>query len=127
MSYWKTIISLVAVLSLFSMGCSGGDGKSDLVKKGRRLYVSKGCNTCHSTNEAKMVGPSFKGIYGKREVVLVDGKEQTITIDDAYIRESIENPDAKITKGYKKGTMILPQVVKPDEIDALIAFIKSLK
>ena len=51
---------------------------------------------------------------------------QPITIDEAYLRESIENPMAKTVKGYLTG-MMPPYKLQSAEYDSLILFIKSLR
>jgi hypothetical protein len=55
-----------------------------------------------------------------------------VTVDDAHLERSITDPDAQIVKGYHQGIMA-PAVAgfrmspKPDDLRALVAFIKSLK
>ena len=89
---------------------------------GQELSVSKGCVACHSIDGTTIIGPSWKGLYGSQES-LEDGS--TITVDDAYIKESILNPTIKITKGYQPLMPVLP--VTDEEIVALTDYIKSLK
>jgi cytochrome c2 len=100
-----------------------------LVTRGRTLYSTKACSGCHSLSGTASVGPSLKGVAGSK-VTLSNG--QTITADDAYLRQSIANPDAQIVKGYRAGVMSAAVASfnlagKPDEIRALVAFIKSQK
>ena len=55
---------------------------------------------------------------------------QTVTADDAYLLESILDPDKQIVKGFKKGIMsatIAPGSVSAAKAKALVAFIKSKK
>lgn len=89
---------------------------------GASLYANKGCVGCHSLDGSKMVGPSFKGLYG-REEVMADGSK--LTADDAYIKESILEPQAKIVEGYAPVMQDLG--VTEDEIVAITAYIKTLK
>ena len=100
-----------------------------LVARGERLYESDGCSACHSMTGSVGVGPSFKGLPGS-SVALSNG--QTIMADDTYLEQSITDPDAHIVKGYRAGVM--PAAIaaydlgmKPDDIRALVAFIKSAK
>jgi mono/diheme cytochrome c family protein len=100
-----------------------------LVTRGKSLYPSDGCSACHSLTGSAGVGPSFKGLNGST-VTLSNG--QTVSADDAYLEQSIANPDAQIVKGYRAGVMSAAVASygltgKPDEIRALVAFIKSLK
>ena len=103
---------------------SGGGG---LAATGAKLYASLGCSGCHSLTGAKGVGPTFKGLYGS-QVQLSNG--QTVTANEAYLLESILNPDKQIVKGFPKGVMsatIPPGSVPTAKAKALIAFIKSKK
>jgi cytochrome c2 len=100
-----------------------------LVARGQRLYNSDGCSGCHSLTGAAGAGPSLNGVAGQ-QVTLTDG--QTLTADDAYLVESIARPDEKIVKGYRAGIMDAGVASynlagKPDDIRALVAFIKSQK
>lgn len=91
---------------------------------GADLYKSKACITCHSIDGTPGVAPSFKGRFGKEEK-LADGTE--ILIDENYIRESILQPQAKVVMGYQPVMPTYQGVLKDRQIDALIAYIKSLK
>ncbi len=91
---------------------------------GRQLYENKGCMPCHSLDGTTKIGPSFKGIFG-HEVQLTSG--ETVIVDENYIRESILNPQAKIVAGFQPVMPPYQGILKPQEVDALIAFIKSLK
>lgn len=73
-------------------------------ERGQFWYTEFGCNGCHSLDGAAMAGPTWLNLYGKEEQ-LADGS--TVLVDDAYLYESILNPNAKITAGYNPG--IMPQ------------------
>ena len=60
------------------------------------------CSGCHSIDGSTMAGPTWLGLYG-HQVQLTDGT--TVTADDAYIRESILNPNAKIVAGFQPDVM----------------------
>ena len=101
---------------------SGGDAT-----KGKSLYSSLGCSSCHSLDGSSGVGPTFKGLYDS-QVKLTTGK--SVQADDTYLLDSIEDPDKDIVQGYQPGVM--SGVIKPHQValaDArdLVAFIKSLK
>lgn len=91
---------------------------------GRQVYENKGCMTCHSTDGSARIGPTFKGVFG-HEVKLASG--ETVVVDENYIRESILNPQAKVVAGFQPVMPPYQGILKPQEVDALIAFIKSLK
>ena len=69
------------------------------------------------------LGPSLLGVYGQ-PVKLVGG--DTVTADDAYVRESILQPKAKIVLGY---TPIMPTFqgqLTEEQINNVIAYIRAL-
>jgi mono/diheme cytochrome c family protein len=104
---------------------SAGGGGGASAASGAALYTSLGCSGCHSLTGAKGTGPTFKGLYGSK-VQLSSG--QTVTANDAYLLESILDPDKQIVKGFPKGIMsatIPPGSVPQAKAKALIAFIKS--
>ena len=70
------------------------------------------------------MGPSYKGIYGEN-VKLADGS--TVKVDDNYIRESIENPQAKIVEGFPPSMPVYKGLVTEEEIISITEYIKSLK
>jgi cytochrome c oxidase subunit II len=94
---------------------------------GRLLTEQKGCIACHSSDGTKIVGPSYKGIFGHKVTVDSDGKEREITVDEEYIKKSILEPDADIVKGFNKGSMISYKgQLSDEEIDQIIEYIKTL-
>jgi len=95
-----------------------------LEEAGGKLYISKACNTCHSIDGSVGVAPSFKGIFGKTEN-LSDGS--SLPIDENYLRKSILNPQAQVVAGYAPVMPTYQNVLSDRQIDALIAYIKSLK
>jgi mono/diheme cytochrome c family protein len=100
-----------------------------LLARGKSLYGSDGCSACHSLTGSTGVGPSFKGLAGST-VTLTGG--QTVTADDAYLQQSVASPDAQIVKGYRAGVMSAAIASysladKPNDIRALVTFIKSQK
>jgi cytochrome c oxidase subunit 2 len=99
-----------------------GEGMSP-VDFGARLYSSKACITCHSVDGTAGTGPTFLGLYGSMDP-LEDGRE--VRVDENYIRESILEPQAKIVRGYQPVMPTYQGVLNQREIDALIAYIKSL-
>ncbi|MAG35575.1 MAG: hypothetical protein CL878_04930 [Dehalococcoidia bacterium] len=96
------------------------------VALGESLSTRLGCIACHSVDGSALVGPSWKGLYGKQET-LADGS--TVAVDDTYLRESIVEPDAKIVNGFPAGTMPpeLTQNLSEQDTEAIIEYIKTLK
>ncbi len=93
-------------------------------KRGEKLYNELGCKACHSIDGSKGVGPTWKGLWG-RQVNLSDGT--TVTADEAYIIESIRQPQAKIVAGFEQQAMPAFTTLTDAEIADLIAFIQTLK
>jgi cytochrome c oxidase subunit 2 len=92
---------------------------------GYNLYQEKGCVGCHSTDGSPRVGPTFKGLFGRKEEVITAGKEQTVVVDEAFIRNYIRNPNFVQVKGYPP---IMPKISLTDEeLTALVDYIKGLK
>lgn len=92
-------------------------------KWGEQLFVKNNCATCHSRDGSAGTGPTFKGVYGRNEVLTTG---QQVQVDDNYIRESILRPQAKIVKGFETGNMP-PFVFTDEKIEALIAYLKTVK
>jgi cytochrome c oxidase subunit 2 len=100
---------------------SGGGG-GNMASSGERLFERLGCSTCHVPGGGGRC-PSLPGIYGK-PVLLDDGTK--VVADDAYIRESILSPAAKVVAGYKPIMPTFQGQVSEEQILQLIAYIKSL-
>ncbi len=95
---------------------------------GMEVYRSIGCAACHSTDGSKLTGPSFKGIFGHEVTVVTGGKERTQTVDEAYIRKSILEPNADLVKGFNANLMqTYKGQLSDQEINDLIDYIKTLK
>ena len=94
-------------------------------ERGKRLYIGKfGCMQCHSTDGRRIIGPTFKDLFGS-ETPLSDGSRVPV-VDENYIRESILDPGAKIVAGYRNEMPSFQGRITDKEIGDLIEFIKSL-
>jgi cytochrome c oxidase subunit 2 len=91
---------------------------------GHKLYAKSLCQTCHSIDGSIGTAPSFKGLFGKTET-LADGA--TVRVDEAYVRESILNPTAKVVRGFQPVMPVFQGQLSDKQIDALIAFLKSVQ
>lgn len=90
---------------------------------GEKLYKKNGCTQCHSVDGRSMVGPTLKGLWLKNRVFR-DGSEAIA--DENYIRESILNPQEKVVEGYQGVMNSYQGRISDREIQAIIAYIKSL-
>jgi mono/diheme cytochrome c family protein len=101
--------------------------------EGKRLAQLFACVACHADEYNPAVaksGPPWKGLFGKERPVFVAGKTTSVKADEAYVRESILEPSAKIAAGFEKGEFAMPSfagVLTPSQIDSLILYIKSLQ
>ena len=101
---------------------SGGATGVPLAAAGEKLFQQLACISCH-VSSGTGVGPTLAGIFGK-PVKLATG--QTVTADEAYIRESILDPPAKIVAGYPPVMPPFKGQVSEDQLLQLLAYIKSL-
>jgi len=101
---------------------------TDPVAEGKRLMEKNGCVVCHSSDGTKIVGPSYKGVYGHKVTVITDGKEREVVADDEYIKRSIYEPEADVVKGFVKGQMVSYKTILNDEdVANIIEYLKTLK
>jgi cytochrome c oxidase subunit 2 len=90
---------------------------------GQLLVAANGCAACHSINGAAGIGPTWFGLFG-REEELSNGT--VVTVDDAYLFESIHEPQAKIVAGFEN--QLMPTYGFTDqEIENIVAYIKTLR
>lgn len=91
---------------------------------GADLFKSKGCFSCHSVDGSALVGPTLKGVVGRKSD-LADGS--SVTADDNYIRDSLMNPTAKVVKGFPPVMPTFQGQLSEDEVTQLIEYLKTLK
>jgi cytochrome c oxidase subunit II len=107
----------------YSNWASGGGAQGTLAEQGQQQFAQQGCATCHLLDQQGRC-PNLRGLYNK-PVQLANG--QTVIANDAYIRESILEPNAKIVAGFEPN--IMPNFkgqVSEEGVIQLIAYIKSL-
>jgi cytochrome c551/c552 len=98
------------------------------VEEGKRLYQFLGCLACHSTDGSLIgkVGPSWRGLFGSTRL-FSDGTQAVA--DEAYLRQAILDPSAKVVRGFEKSEAGMPNyggVVTDSQLESLILFIKTL-
>ena len=91
---------------------------------GEQLYTQQNCNTCHSVNGSPMTGPTWQGVFG-HVVPLADGTQ--VTADENYIRRSILEPNAQVVRGYNPVMPSYQGSLTDRQLDALIAYIRTLR
>ena len=92
-----------------------------------QIMKIKGCVACHTEDGTKLIGPSYKGLWGKTEVVMTDGELREIVVDEEYIRRSILDPNADVVEGYQPVMPSMEGQITDEEINTLIEYFKTLK
>src|ERR1019366_10373859 len=91
------------------------------VVAGQQLFAQYSCITCHSQQ-----APTMANLFGSRVRVYEDGVLKTVTADENYLRESIVDPNRKIVEGYKPIMPNYGPILSEEQINELIAYIKTL-
>jgi len=96
-------------------------------QQGYELIRKNGCIACHSSDGSRMVGPSFKGIWGETQTVITGREERQVKVDEDYVRKSIYDPGADVVKGYNSGLMqSYKDQVSEEDVGLIIEYLKSL-
>ena len=112
------------VAAAMPAAATAADTPTDPAALGAQIVVQTGCTACHATDASKMIGPGWGGLFGST-IALADGS--SIVADDAYLVESIRNPDAHVAAGYPAGTMIsYDAILDQAQIEAIVAYIRTL-
>jgi cytochrome c oxidase subunit 2 len=98
--------------------------KDNMAAWGKIQWERKGCNSCHTLDGNKSKGPSWKGIWGKMEKM---NNGTVVLVDEAYIKESENMPQAKIVDGFQPIMPTFQGLIKPHEFEGIVALIKSLQ
>lgn len=117
------MIGRIVVLSEADYGrwLSSGTSQGGLASVGLQLFQSLGCSSCH-TGRSDARCPKLEGLFGT-EVLLDDGR--SVVADEAYLRESILDPKAKIVSGFQPIMPVFRGQVSEDDLIRLIAYLKS--
>lgn len=116
------VVSKEDYLAWVDQASSGGEGVTPEAY-GEVLYKKYACSTCHSLDGSKITGPTWQGIWGRKE----NTSKGQVVVDENYVRESILVPTAKIVEGYQPVMPSYQGILKDKDIDALIAYMKTLK
>ena len=106
----------------FQAWLGGGSASESPVAQGEKLFSDLSCNTCHMT-DSQGRGPMLTNLFNK-PVELQNG--QTVIADEAYLRESIVNPQAKIVAGFQPIMPTFQGLVSEEQLLQLISYVKSL-
>lgn len=89
---------------------------------GARLFQQMGCTMCHG-EAASQQGPALTRLFGS-SVRLASG--EMVTADEAYIRESMLYPRAKIVAGYEPVMPTFQGQLSEEDLTQLVAYMKEL-
>jgi cytochrome c oxidase subunit 2 len=106
----------------FQAWLGGGSASDTPAAAGEKLFQSQGCIACHRQGAA-LQAPLLANLFGST-VTLQSGA--TVVADEAYIRESIVNPQAKIVAGFQPIMPTFQGLVTEEQLLQLIAYVKSL-
>ncbi|MDQ1728539.1 MAG: cytochrome c oxidase subunit [Pyrinomonadaceae bacterium] len=108
----------------FDSWLSGNVNQQSPAVAGQQLFQSLGCVSCHGANGEGGRGPTLAGLFGGKVFL---NNNQTLTADESYIRESIENPAAKVVNGFNPIMPTFQGQVTPEQLIQIISYIKSLQ
>jgi cytochrome c oxidase subunit 2 len=93
---------------------------------GLTILQNNACTGCHSLDGKPLIGPSFKGLFGSKRVVVVNGKETTVVADSAYIKRAILEPNQEVVKGFKPEIMrSYKDVLKANDIKSIVDYLEQ--
>jgi cytochrome c551/c552 len=100
---------------------TGGGASGGATAAGKTIFVNNGCNGCHTFKPA-----AANGTVGPDLDKLSEAAKKAGQPLDAFIRQSIVDPNAYIAPGYPKGVMpeTFASLPKP-QLDALVKFLSG--
>ena len=101
---------------------AGGPATASPVVAGEKLFADLACATCHQAGPQAR-GPALAGLFGKTIELQGGG---TAVFDEAFIRESIVNPQAKVVAGFQPIMPTFQGLVTEEQLLQLIAYVRSL-
>jgi cytochrome c oxidase subunit 2 len=106
----------------FQEWVGGGKAEDSPAAAGAKLFQDLTCITCHTSNSQGR-GPTLTNVFG-HNVTLQGGA--TVEADEAYVRESILNPQAKVVEGFQPIMPTFQGLVTEEQLLQLIAYVRSL-
>jgi mono/diheme cytochrome c family protein len=93
-------------------------------ERGRQLFESSGCSSCHALDGSASIGPNLRGAWGTSQA-LADGT--SVLFDRTYFEESVLHPEARIVRGYKPAMPSYDGLLNAADLDALAEYLRSLR
>lgn len=97
--------------------------EADLARQGLKAATVRGCMRCHTVDGTPHIGPTWRGLFGKLET-MSDGS--TLRVDEAYITQSMMDPEARIVAGYPPVMPSYQGEISAPETAAIIEYMKTL-
>ena len=94
-------------------------------ENGQRLF-NMNCSGCHGVNGETKTGPALNLVWGKQEKLSTG---ETVLVDEAYFKKSLEDPSADIVDGYDGPPSKMNSFAgkfKPEELQDLMSYIKYM-
>jgi cytochrome c551/c552 len=109
-----------------SVHASASANATPTVEAGKELATRYGCIACHSIDgkQEGHSGPTWKGLHGSQRS-FTNGSSRAA--DDAYLIESMVDPNKVIVKGFSLGMGSYSGVLSESEMKSIVLFIRSLK
>lgn len=124
----SAMIATMKVVSLpdYEAWLQENDDALPLAELGKKV-AAKNCTVCHSLDGSRLVGPTWKGLWGLQNHEMIDGSK--VNVDENYLRESILNAQARIVQGFGPKSAMPPYqgVLSDRQVLALIEYIKTIK
>jgi len=121
--------NMIGILSVvdeeaYEKWLSGSDTEG--AAKGVSLLESYGCTACHSLDGSENVGPTFKGISGRRFTAeMPDGTEKEFIADAEYLKRAILNPDAEYVKGFAPAMPAYEGAIPDEDLEGMISYLMT--
>jgi cytochrome c oxidase subunit 2 len=93
---------------------------TDAQKRGQQVFLSSTCVMCHAiqgTQAGAMVGPNLTHVASRSEIAA-----ETLPNERAHLAQWVAN-----AQGYKPGTLMPPNSLSSDDLQALLDYLQSLK
>src|SRR6185312_4549375 len=100
-----------------------GEGQR-LAERGRDVAARRGCLRCHSIDGTPFIGPTWAHAFGSHRALVGGG---VALVDEAYLTESMMDPNAKIAAGFPAVMPSYQGLLDPEETSAILEFIRSLR
>lgn len=97
-----------------------GNMKNETNMTLEELLKKHGCSDCHSLDGTVMVGPPLNDIAGQKRVVITDGKEREVVVDENYLKNAILYPEKDLLKGFENIMPSYKDQLPDNELNQLI-------